>query len=222
VRILRWAFVVGIAIVAVGLALVSTAAVAAGSWWQARQPLIGLGLDSLVVGLAVVHLSAPPLIFMAAARSQTRGAVAIGLLIAAGALAFLATGVPGMPIAVYVLLLAGWVVAATAVMAWRQSQSAWITAAVAALVVGPSSLLLAAWWWVISWGLPTRVPGAERPPPSLLEDAGTIMYSRPDLALLMPGLPTLALLAVGVLVLLSQRARRTGLRRAADAPPVLT
>lgn len=44
---------IGLATLAVGALMVAAAAVIAGDWWLARQPWIGLGLDLLVLGLAL-------------------------------------------------------------------------------------------------------------------------------------------------------------------------
>jgi hypothetical protein len=53
----RWIGRVGLGIslltLAVGVLMVVAAAVIAGDWWLARQPWIGLGLDLLVLGLAL-------------------------------------------------------------------------------------------------------------------------------------------------------------------------
>jgi hypothetical protein len=43
----------GLITLAVGGVLVAAAAVIAGDWWLARQPLIGIGLDLLVLGLGL-------------------------------------------------------------------------------------------------------------------------------------------------------------------------
>ena len=42
----------GLLLLAVGVVLTGGSAIVAGDWWLARQPWIGVGLTSLVVGLA--------------------------------------------------------------------------------------------------------------------------------------------------------------------------
>ncbi|MES2210022.1 MAG: hypothetical protein V4515_07530 [Chloroflexota bacterium] len=44
----------GLLLLAVGVMLTGGSAILAGDWWLARQPWIGFGLTSLVVGLAVI------------------------------------------------------------------------------------------------------------------------------------------------------------------------
>lgn len=44
----------GLLLLAVGVVLTGGSAIVAGDWWLARQPWIGIGLTSLVVGLAVI------------------------------------------------------------------------------------------------------------------------------------------------------------------------
>ena len=44
----------GLLLLAVGVVLTGGSAIVAGDWWLARQPWIGVGLTSLVVGLAVI------------------------------------------------------------------------------------------------------------------------------------------------------------------------
>lgn len=54
---IRWIGRVGLGVslvaLAVGSLMVAAAAIIAGDWWLARQPWIGLGLDLLVLGLAL-------------------------------------------------------------------------------------------------------------------------------------------------------------------------
>ena len=54
----RGGLVVGLAALAAGLVLVGGSAIAAGDWWLAPQPWIGLGLTLLVVGLALTAVFA--------------------------------------------------------------------------------------------------------------------------------------------------------------------
>lgn len=53
----RWIGRVGLGVslmtLTIGCLMIATAAVIAGDWWLARQPWIGLGLDLLVLGLAL-------------------------------------------------------------------------------------------------------------------------------------------------------------------------
>jgi hypothetical protein len=49
----RMGLAIGLVMLAVGGLMVAAAAVMAGDWWLARQPWIGLGLDLLVLGLAL-------------------------------------------------------------------------------------------------------------------------------------------------------------------------
>ncbi|TAL10108.1 MAG: hypothetical protein EPO00_04980 [Chloroflexota bacterium] len=46
----------GLLLLAVGVVLTGGSAVVAGDWWLARQPWIGIGLTSLIWGLAVIGL----------------------------------------------------------------------------------------------------------------------------------------------------------------------
>lgn len=58
-RRIGWAgLVAGLAALGAGLALVVGSAIAAGDWWLARQPWIGLGLGLLVPGLAATAVFA--------------------------------------------------------------------------------------------------------------------------------------------------------------------
>lgn len=52
----RIALGLGLLLLAVGVALTAGSAIAAGDWWLARQPWIGIGLTSLVLGLAVIGI----------------------------------------------------------------------------------------------------------------------------------------------------------------------
>ncbi len=54
----RIGFYIGLATTGLGLLLAGGAALAAGDWWLARQPWIGLGLNLLVVGLALTAIVA--------------------------------------------------------------------------------------------------------------------------------------------------------------------
>ena len=49
----RGGLVIGLLVLLAGLVLIGASALAAGDWWLAREPWIGLGLTSLVVGLAL-------------------------------------------------------------------------------------------------------------------------------------------------------------------------
>lgn len=49
---------VGLVAVVGGMVAVGVAAVVAGDWWLARQPMVGVGLTLLVVGLAVTAIFA--------------------------------------------------------------------------------------------------------------------------------------------------------------------
>lgn len=46
----------GLLLLAIGVVLTGGSAIVAGDWWLARQPWIGVGLTSLVVGLAVIGI----------------------------------------------------------------------------------------------------------------------------------------------------------------------
>lgn len=54
----RFGLAGGLFLLSVGMTLVAGAALAAGSWWLAPQPWIGLGLDLLILGLAATAIFA--------------------------------------------------------------------------------------------------------------------------------------------------------------------
>jgi hypothetical protein len=197
-----------------GFVLVVGSAAAAGDWWLARQPWIGLGLDLLVTGLAGVHLAGPPLILGGITPSPRRGAVAYGLLIAVVALLLAMTRIgPAMALELLVVVFLiglAWVVV---VVAWRRPAVSAVSSAIVVYVVGISCAALATWWLVAATGGYAVVGGpGPRPPPSLA-DVGTLIYSLPEFAALVPGAPTVALIALVVIVAAASGQRRGERRR---------
>lgn len=217
-RALAAAFLTGLAALAVGLALIFGAVAAAGDWWLARQPWIGLGLDALVIGLAVIHIAAPPLILVGLAPNPWRGVTAYVLLVGFATFGFglsSATRIPPESSAVlFAALFLGWVVAAVALLAWRERLRRLLVATAIVPVVGLSAAVTALWWLIVATGGYARTdpPGGQSARPSLA-DAGTLIYSAPDIALTWLGLPTIALVTLSLLVLVAGR-------RAAPRRPV--
>lgn len=202
-RLVEIAFGVAIAVLAAGLVLVLGSAAAAGEWWLARQPWIGLGLSATVVGLAGVHLTAPALIFIRLARHLSRGvAVAVMLVLAVG----IAVGLSALRLAsieALVTTFALWAVVAVLITAAGRDRRSWLVAALGVPLTGLSAVFVLTWWVVAAVGglMRSRVPGGLQPAADLIEDAGTLLYSRSDLALLVPGLPTLALVELALLAI---------------------
>jgi hypothetical protein len=63
-QVVRVAFAVAVAVTALGLVLAGASALAAGDWYTARQPWIGLGIAAFTWGLAATDVMALALVIV--------------------------------------------------------------------------------------------------------------------------------------------------------------
>jgi hypothetical protein len=217
-RALRLTFLVGLGVLCVGLVIVNLAAAAAGSWWSAREPWIGIGLDAIVVGLAIVHFSAPALALSLLGTRRRWPAVAFAALLVGATAAFVVTFGPNLPMAVYVALLLAWTLAAVVVSARSELRREWPASGIVIGLVAVA-VVMSALWWLIGYFMAVAMTGFGRPLPSL-ENVGTLIYSVPDLALVILAPPTFALTALALEAIIVRR--RSGAGHHRDPATVLT
>lgn len=203
-RLLWLTFLAGLALLITGLLVTLASAVAGGDWYLAPEPWIGWGLTLVVLGFVPIHLVAPALIVSLLRPTSWRWSLLLAGLFFAIAVAVLVRFGPNLPLMAYGALLLIWIVTAALISSSSREAMSAPRAAIVLALVGISVMLLAL-WWVAGWtGL---MPGATRG--ELLDSLRTFMYSAPEFALVMPGLPTLALTVLGVVTAMGAgRSRR--------------
>jgi hypothetical protein len=82
-RLLRWAFVTALGVLAVGLFLVATSSLAAGGLYSAAEPWIGIGLDLLTIGLGLTAVLGILVVAVASRLGRARFIVIVPALVLA-------------------------------------------------------------------------------------------------------------------------------------------
>lgn len=192
-RLLWLGFVVGLFAAMLGLATSLAAALVGGGWYLAPEPWIGIGLTLLIVGLAPIHLASPVLIVASLRRSLGLGAILLAVLFIAAAIGLVIIAGPNVPLPIYGVLLGAWIVTAAFVMVTGRRPLGPIPSAIAVSLTTTALVLVVLWWLIAPSGLMFGDPAARS-----VDTLRIVIYSFPDLALVLPGLPTLALVVMTI------------------------